>query len=309
MPRAWSVSLLVFGASACTFGAAREPDAQLIHFSAASGDTIIVNNEKPVPLPLPGLGEPARARPGDAVSFAPIASHEVDLTAEGTVTCRRYGNATVRATIAGASRTYQLLCRPVHVFYTFGGPIQFVTGGDVPGLPVDSVQVMNVYARGPDNEPVTRLRGTLFIPDARVARGDGLRIVARGVGSTLTGISVGDHHAGQGVYVFERVPTLATLRPDQRMVALPITLSAGETKRVTVPPGTWKFIMAPAGDSIRGIQYRVEGAACSRDRMPIRRSAYCFSRDSIDVRFTRPVRDTSSLPMAGELRLQRALSR
>jgi hypothetical protein len=295
---------LGLGVSACRLRPEREPDAQLIHFTAARGDTIIVNNEKPVPLPLPDPRASEWARRG-GIAFEPIASRELELTAEGTVTCRHYGNANIRARIDGTLRTYQLLCRPVRVFYTHGGPVQFVTGDPVSGFPLDSVQGISIYARGPDNEPVTRLSGTLFIPNANIARGDGLRLTPRGVGSTLTSVTVGDHNAGQGVYVFERVSSVKALRPDQSMIALPVTLRAGETQRVTIPPGTWKFIMAPAGDSTGGIQYRVEGAACSRDKLPIRRSAYCFSRDSIDVRFTRPRGDSSSRPLVGELRLQR----
>jgi hypothetical protein len=270
------VSLLALalglGVSACRLRPEREPDAQLIHFTAARGDTIVVNNEKPVPLPLPDLSAGERAQRG-AILFEPIASRELELTAGGTVTCRHYGNANVRARIDGTPRTYQLLCRPVREFYTHGGPIQFVTGDPVSGLPLDTVQGIGIYARGPDNEPVTRLSGTLYIPDANIARGDGLRLTPRGIGSTLTSVTVGDHNAGQGVYVFELISSIAALRPDQWMIALPVTLNPGETQRVTIPPGTWKFIMAPAGDSIGGVQYRVEGAACSRDKLPMQRRA------------------------------------
>jgi hypothetical protein len=298
------VIFALYGVSACTTGAAREPDVQIIHFTAARGDTIIVNNEKTVPLPLPGMSAAERLELGREILFEPITSREIELTSTGSVTCRHYGNAKVSARIDGEPRTFQLQCRPVRVFYSYGGPLQFVLGDPVPGLSNDSIQEMKLYVRGPDNEPVTRLGGTLYIPEADVARGDGLRIMPKGIGATVTSVRVGDHGAGQGVYVFERLSSLEHLRPDQTSIALPVTLDAGESRRITLPPGTWKLIMAPAKDSIDGIQYRVEGAACSVVP-PIRRSVYCYGQDSIDVRFTRPRGDSSSAPMVGELRLQR----
>jgi hypothetical protein len=61
-------------------------------------------------------------------------------------------------------------------------------------------------------------------------------------------VHIGGHEAATEVNVYERVHTLAGLRPEQRLVAAPVRLSSGQRIRWPLPEGLFWLRIGGASD-------------------------------------------------------------
>lgn len=224
------------------------PPARLI---AGRGDTVLVNFIRPVSLPMRVLDADGRVLPDTGVRYAWMAGAPVSVSARGVVTCAGAGDATVRASLGALTTNLLLRCRPVRDVHS-GYWTDFVVG--------DSARELDVVAVGVDGRRVTLLGAWLSVEDSTVAVLDGLRVHPRSPGETRVGLRVGERTADFLVRVFEPVPTLAGLRPDQRLVAAPVRLARGASVRWPLPTGRFYLSFLRGADSKAAPRLSVDGA-------------------------------------------------
>jgi hypothetical protein len=92
-------------------------------------------------------------------------------------------------------------------------------------------------AFGPDGRRVDELAGELRVEDSSIATLTGTRIRPVAAGWTWVTVRIGDDESGTGLGVYEPVPTLEGLRPDQLMVVAPVRLARGKPIRWQLPKG------------------------------------------------------------------------
>lgn len=206
-------------AGACAVPAEPGAPARLL---ASAADTVVVNDRQGMQIPLRALDASGREVPATGVRYAWTAGDSIDVTADGTVTCTRRGDATVRASFQTITTSVVLRCRPVD---RLAGTVSEQRGGVV-----------------------------------AVERG--LRLRALMAGATVTTVIVGDQQARVGVHVYEPARDLDGLRDRQELVAISLRLTSGETRRWSLPAGGWMLTMMPYEDEATGLRLRVEGAAC-----------------------------------------------
>jgi hypothetical protein len=80
----------------------------------------------------------------------------------------------------------------------------------------------------------------------------------------VASVRIGDQEARIRVLVHEQVSAFTALRPDQRLVAVPVYLARGDTVRLPVPAGAlWiKYLPRRAGEPPPSIDLGIIGA-CS----------------------------------------------
>lgn len=262
----------------------REPGAPA-RLLAGAADTVVVNNRRPVSIPIRAFDASGRSVPASGISYVRTAGDSLDVTSDGIVTCARRGDATLRASLGAISSEILLRCRPVKKLH-IAGPIQFVLG--------DSSQVIPLEALGVDDSAVDLIAGTVSTMRANVVGVEsGLRVSARTAGVSLTEVVVGDEHARVGVHVYEPVNTLDGLRADQRLVSMAMRLESGEMRRWQLPAGGWMMTMMPYEDASSGLKLRVEGAVCMPARLTTRRIV-CESKQSWSVVVYNPPTRTAS---------------
>jgi hypothetical protein len=265
------VCALLAQASACN--APREPGAA-VRLLAGAADTVVVNNRRPVSMPVVALDASNRVVPASGIHYVRTGGDSLDINVDGVVTCTQRGDATVRASLGAINTEVLLRCRPVKRLH-IAGPIQFVLG--------DSSQVIPLEALGVDDNAVDLIAGTVATMRANVVGVEtGLRVTARTAGVSLTEVVVGDEHARVGVHVYEPVTTLDGLRADQRLVSMAMRLESGEMRRWQLPAGNWMLTMMPYEDVDAGLRLRVEGAVCVPARLTIRRIV-CESKERWNV--------------------------
>lgn len=242
------------------------------------GDTFVVHSQKPTAITAEGHDAEGLAVPVTGVTYRQTGGDSVGLTADGTVTCTRKADAMVVATAGELSATALVRCRPVRSL-TLSGPIQFLVG--------DTAQSLGAKVLGFDGKQLDVIAGTVSLDDRAVAGAEGMKITPRGAGSTLAILTVGDSSARVDVHVYQPLDALVNLKPEQKFVAVRLSLRSGEYRRWTLPAGTWMLTMLPYKDEARGIRLRVEGAKCTPETYTPRRIS-CVTKDSASVTVEHP---------------------
>jgi hypothetical protein len=267
---AWAPSILAL--AAC--GDSGKP----VRLVVGVGDTFVVHSQKPTAITAEGHDAEGNAVAVTGVTYRQTGGDSVSLTADGTVTCTRKADAMVVATAGELSATAFVRCRPVKSV-RISGPVQFFMG--------DTAQRLETQILGLDGKPLDVIAGTVSVLDRSVVGAEGMRVSARGVGITLLTLTVGDSSATTGVHVYQPVDAIVNLKPEQRLVAVRLSLRHGEYRRWTLPAGTWMITMLPYKDEKRGIRLSVKGAACVPEHLTPRRIS-CFTKDSALVTVEHP---------------------
>lgn len=254
-------------------------------------DTVVVNNIRAVRIPVRVTDRSGAVLRDTTVRFMKVSSDPISITEAGIVTCDRPGDAIIRASAGKASSTAMLYCRPVEKV-RIGAPIQFV-------MPGDSAQTITIQPTDASGNAVSLFSASIVILDTTVATIVGGRVLPRAPGATVVGVRVGNRDAGAGVHVYERVKTLDELRPDQRIVAVPLKLSPGESRQWDIGRGEWMLTMLPEDDEANGIRLRVEGATCNPGFTP--RRYVCGTRTGAKITVYHPASTGSGRVLTGTL--------
>ena len=191
-------------------------------------DGLIINSRRPIRLVTHAFDARGRPLGTNVVRYERIGDAPLDVKPDGVITCLGEGDASLRATAGAAMTIFAIRCRPVSSLRTFLW---------VDMVPGDSAVEGPFEAIAPDRSPVSLLAGERFIVDTTVARrvGDLIRPVAPG--TTTFVVRMGDAEARTAINVYAPVPSLAGLRPDQRMVIAPLHLARGASQRWPLPVG------------------------------------------------------------------------
>ncbi|MDQ2889060.1 MAG: hypothetical protein M3R65_00720 [Gemmatimonadota bacterium] len=256
--------LAVASVVAVTCGRRADPRGTPVRLVAGTSDTIIVNSRLRILLPVQALDANGRALLNPAIRYALTGGDSVALTPDGELSCRRRGDAVVRATLARLSASFVVLCRPVEYVRIYG-PLQFVLGDSSLSKP----HAIPVAAYDSTWHAVSQVTGIFEVSDSGVAALSGNSLTPRARGITLVSAQVGAHEGRTGVHVYQRVASLAALDtelrvpPHQRLFAIPIRLAPGESRRHPLSPGDWMLsTQAPTPDGARAFKVRAENASC-----------------------------------------------
>ena len=282
-------------AVACAGPPVQGPPARIVVDAA---DTLVVNNRRATQIPvrvLDSAGHDLRVVTG--VQYQWTAGDSIPVSLTGTVTCTRRADARLRVSLGGVATNVFLRCRPVRSVRV-AGPMQFILGDSSQDIPIEVLDL--------DGKPVNSFAMRVRLLDSTVVTVNGLRIHPRSIKGTVAEVRVGDESAGFGIHVYERVGTLAGLRPEQRYVAVPLRLASAEMRRWPLPAGQWMLTMLPYEDEVRGLRLRVEGANCVPATLT-RRRIVCQARSGASVIVYHP--STRSAPdLSGTLLVRRVNS-
>jgi hypothetical protein len=244
------------------------PPVRLVAGTGGVGP-VVVNSRLPFRMPMRVLDAAGHLLNARGVRYRWASGVPVTVTPDGVVTCARAGDAVVRASLGPLATRVPVLCRPVHAVFAAEPWMVFVVG-----TPAREIAFVAVDAAG---RRVAPLAGVLRVRDTTVAalvatqdgpgQAGGRRIAPRAPGQTLIDAQVGDRRTDVTVTVYRPVPTLDALRPGQRLVAAPIRLASGETRRWRMAPGYYRLSVLPdlTGDA-RGQtpELAILGANCMR---------------------------------------------
>ena len=217
------------------------PPARLVVDGQDGGEEgIVLNSRHPIQLAMRALDEKGRTLPRADVQYQWVGGMELPVTSNGVVTCTGRGDAEVRASAGAVSTTLLIRCRPVKQLYTDMW-LQLVAG--------EAMRPIGLWAVGPDSGEVTLLAGDIHVGDTAIAALSGRGILPRAPGHTVIITRIGDAESITGVTVYEPVPTLAGLRPDQKFVVAPVHIGRGETIRWPLPSGQFWMVYLRHSDS------------------------------------------------------------
>ena len=254
----YRLSAIVFFALAACKGS----PARLV---AGSGDTVVLNNVRPVQLSMQVFDAAGHGLPSTSVRFQWASGINVPVSRGGVVTCTQAGDVTLRASLGPLVKSLLVRCRPVRRVYG-GGPVNLVVG-DPP---------YNLLFEGVDSagRPVRPLSAVATVDDSMIVALEGWRIRARNPGTTGVDVYVGDDWVHWYVQVFEPALTLDGIRPGQHL-AVPVRLAAGELHNWQLPAwsshehaagrGDYEIKMLPTGDTLRIARLAVVGAICDHN--------------------------------------------
>lgn len=287
-----AVAAALLVASACKEPPAKGPPARLV---AGVSDTVVVNNERPVQLPIQVLDAAGHMLPDTGVRYQWTSGVPVSVSATGVATCTQPGDATVRASLGALATRLVLRCRPVREVRAMR-MVNLVVGGPAQELPFEAV--------GVDGRPVTLLTGRVTVLDSTVATVEGLRIRARAPGETTMDMHVGDRQAHASVHVYERVATPERIRPGQHM-AVPVDLAGGEVRRWRLPAAPELYFLAMLPN--RGTQSMPRLAIVDANCVPglDAHSYFCLARHDASVFVYHPQRADSAQTLSGTLAVWR----
>jgi hypothetical protein len=219
------------------------PPASLVFEGQRGSDVpngVVLNTRHPVQLVTHALDAKGRALPPATVRYEWAAGVPVAVTPSGAVTCSEYGDAEVRASAGPIATTLLVRCRPVNEIH--GDMVMSLiaggAGGDLP-----------LTARAPNGRLEWLVAFDARIDDSAVAAVHGLHVRPVAPGATVATVNIGDARARVWVNVYEPVPTLAGLRPDQRLVSAPVHLAAGDTILWPLPTGEFWLRFTPVSKS------------------------------------------------------------
>ncbi len=246
------------------------PPARLV---AGIADTVIVNNERPVKLPVQVLDSHGSVLPDSAVRFRWNAGMPVSVSPTGVVTCTGAGDATVHASLGSLSTNLLLRCRPVtKVLAT--RMMNLVVGGPSQDLPFEALDV--------DGKSVTLLTGQVTIGDSTIASVQGTRVRAVSTGQTGIEMRVGNRKAFTQVLAYKLASTPEGIRPGEH-VAVNVHLLGGEMRswHLAASRENYFIAMLPDGDEQSMPRLTILGAACSPGLGPY--TFFCLARTDAKV--------------------------
>lgn len=243
---------LIWAVALAALTACKGPPARLV---AGTSDTVVVNNQRPVQLPMRVLDAAGHSLDTTGVRYRRTAGMPVSVSPTGVVTCTQTGDATVHASLGPLATNMLLRCRPVRDVRALR-MMNLVVGGPAEELPFEAV--------GVDGQPVTMLTGRVTLEDSTIVTLEGLRVRARAPGSTGLTMRVGNRSAYTSVHTYERVPTLERIRPGQH-VAVPVRLAGGEMRRWSIfaSPELYFLAMLPDRDEQSMPGLAIVGANCA----------------------------------------------
>lgn len=279
-------------ASACNGPSAKGPPARLV---AGVADTVVVNNQRPVQLPIRVLDAAGHVLPDTGVRYLWTSGVPVSVSDNGVATCTQPGDATVRASLGRLSTHLLLRCRPVREVRTLL-MMNLVVGDSPQDLPFEAV--------GVDGRPVRLLTGRVTVLDSTIATVEDLRIRGRAPGSTSLDIRIGDRLGHASVHVYERVSTPERIRPGQH-VAVPVRLAGGEMRRwrIAAAPELYFLAMLPDRDEQQMPGLAIIGANC--DPWLDAHSYFCLARQDAWVYVYNPQQADSARELSGTLAVWR----
>jgi len=255
----------ILAATACT--------GKPVRLVAGTSDTVVVNDNVPVPVPLYGLNESGRRIDVRSVRFDPISANGVLLSADGQVTCSQRADATGRATVGNVSTMFALLCRPIRGFASHDN-LQLIVG--------DAPEELNARAIGVDGQAVTLLAGAATVQDSAVASLDNGRVRARKPGRTFIDVEAGGCAMDFVVEVFERADSTAAMQPWQEFTLTPLRLVGGELRTWRIPPGKYELLLVP--DTTAHGKAILGASASNCSRWPGDAERYtCIARENASV--------------------------
>lgn len=273
------------------------PPARLVVDGQGGGEEgIVLNSLHPVQLAMHALDEKGRTLTKTQVQYRWIGGMELPVTANGVVTCRNEGDAELLASAGKVQTTLLVRCRPVKRLYTDMW-LQLVARG--------AAQPLGVFAFGPDSAAVTLLAGDIHVGDTTVAMLSGRGIRPRAPGHTVIIMRIGDAEAITGVSVYEPVPSLATLRPEQKFVVAPVRVARGDTIHWPLPRGLFWLAYRRTSDAQSLPQFDVTGPVmCMPDLGADVSHVSCLVRGAgASIRITHP--GTVAGAIEGRLALER----
>jgi hypothetical protein len=279
---------LILAALFFTLAACKGPPARLV---AGRADSVIVNNRRPVQLPIRVLDATGRHLDSTGVRYQWIAGAPLSVSRTGVVKCTAPGDATVRASLGSLATHLIVLCRPVRDVRSLR-MMNLVVGGPAQELPFEAVDF--------DGQPVTLLTGEVTVEDSTIATVDGVRIRARAPGSTGLMMRIGDRGAFASVHVYEPVRTPEGIRPGQR-VAVRVRLAGGEMRRwrISASPDNYFLAILPDDDSQPTPALAIVGANCVPGLGP--RSYFCLAQHDASVIVYHPQQVDSAQELRGTL--------
>ena len=265
-----TVRRLILPATLLASAACDGPPARLV---AGVADTVIVNDRRPVRLPVQVLDSKSRVLPDTGVRFELTSGGPIALSNTGVVTCAQSGDARVGASLGKLATQLIVRCRPVRDVHALR-MVNLVVGGPPQDLPFEAI--------GVDGQPVTLLTGQVTIRDGTIAAIDGLRIRALAMGSTSITMRVGNRVAYSSVHTYAPATSPEGLLPGQR-VAVPVRLASGEMKtwQLAASPESYFLTMLPDADEESMPRFAVVGAACARGLGP--HSFFCLAKTDASV--------------------------
>ncbi len=265
MPAKVTASLLL------TLAACHGPPARLI---AGLADTVIVNNVRPMQIPMHVFDAAGHGLPDTAVRFQWTSGAPIPVSTRGVVTCTHAGDATIRASL-GALVTHAIVrCRPVRDLFG-GGMLNLLVGDSSPVLafaPVDSA-----------GRPVTLF--TMGISyDSAIVTLENWRLHARAPGDASVDFYIGDSWAHWWVQVYERAQTLQDMRPGDHR-AVPVRLAGGEMLSLQLPPSPppVSVTILPDRDTLRVPRLAMLAANCNGGFTTGQRGYWCFALHGASV--------------------------
>ena len=229
----------------------RGPPAR-IAFDDAS-DTLIVNNLREFRLPARLTDAKGRALTQQTLHYDHMSGAPIPVTPNGVITCTERGDLTVRASLGRIVAEKVVRCRPVREIESSSW-INLIAGDSAIELPFTAV--------GVDGRPVMQIRGSVTVRDSSVATLERVNIRPLARGETEATVKIGDQRARIRVLVHEQVTNFTGLRPDQRLVAVPVSLARGDTIRLSLPAGAlWiKYLPRRRDEPPPSIELGVIGA-------------------------------------------------
>jgi hypothetical protein len=284
--------LILAASSFLTLAACKGPPARLV---AGRADTVIVNNQRPVQLPMRVLDAAGHHLDSSGVRYQWTDGVPVSVSATGVVTCTQAGDAAVRASLGRLTTRVLVRCRPVR---DVRAPwmLELVVGGPPQDIPFEALDA--------DGQPVTLLSGEVTVGDSTIATLDGMRVTPRAPGRTEVTMRVGDRRGWTSVSVYEPGSTPEGLRPGQRL-AVPLRLSGGEMRRwrISASREVYFFAILPDDNAYPMPALAIVGANCSPGGGPQR--YYCLAQHDASIIVYHPQNVDPSRELRGTLAVWR----
>jgi hypothetical protein len=205
-----------------------------VRLIAGTSDTVVVNDRRPVPIPVYGLDASGLRMEVHGVQFDPISEDGITLSRDGQVTCSRRADAASRASLGNASTAFTLMCRPIRGFVAHE-QMRLIMG--------EAPEELNANAVGVDGTSVGLLAGTVTVEDTTVVSVRDDRAYPRAPGRTRIDVSAGGCAMAIDVDVFERVDSTTAMQPFQRYAVVPLTLVGNELRAWSVAPGRYELLL------------------------------------------------------------------
>jgi hypothetical protein len=283
---------LICAVAFAAIAACKGPPARLV---AGTSNTVIVNNQRPVQLPMRVLDAAGRHLEKIGVRYRWTGGKPVPVSAKGVVQCTETGDATVRATLGALVTNVLVRCRPVSDLRAMR-MMNLVVGAPAEELPFEAIAM--------DSQPVTMLTGRITLEDSTIVTLEGQRVRAIAPGSTGLTMRVGDRSAYTSVHTYARVPTLERILPGQH-VAVSVRLAGGEMRRWRIPAARelYFFAMLPDPDEQSMPRFTIVGASCSPGLDA--HSYFCLARDNASVIVYHPQQIDPAETLSGTLAVWR----